>query len=599
MTMRRLLSHAALPPRWPAGIRNRSVVVGISGGVDSSVAAMLLRDAGWDVQGVFIRSWDRSEEDAVSRCSETADMRAAEAVCRELNIPFRTVDLSREYWTRVFEPFLAVYAAGSTPNPDTDCNRFVKFGAFRDFALRELRADCVATGHYARLFPAIDVSNPEAKLPPAHASVDAPPPRLVCAADAAKDQTDFLSLVGGEQLRRVIFPLGDMLKPAVRALAAARSLSSATRRDSYGICLVGKRGLPGFLSGYLPLTPGCMRDVSSGGAVIATHAGAELRTVGQGARISGAPHPYYIVGKSPAAGTLAAGAGGRSDGTLWVVPGRNHPALFSRVGLLRLSDMAWVAGAPPPSVASAEAAARRRCVSEPTPLQRPVLPGELAALEQTALGRAAARWPITSLRYRLRHSQTQLQAAVATVAWRSEVERLGQVDVVAGWLRAQQATAAGIPVEEAAVPTALTQTHQPFVWHVRGPPRLTTAGVRPGPAPQIGKRSCTTGQPGEGARGPGADELLLVVIFARSQRAVAPGQVVSFYDAGGGAAELAQSVSTASGTAAASESAPVSEAGEPPSECFGGGSVLSAGPSLWDCSEVLPPDSTESSHEAE
>ena len=663
-------------------VRWRSVAVGISGGVDSSVTALLLKDAGWNVQGVFIKSWDRSEEEAKAFCTETDDERAAQAVCRELGIPFRVVDLSREYWARVFEPFLAVYAAGSTPNPDTDCNRFIKFGAFRDYALRELRVDCVATGHYARLSPPISVEKPDCPLPPEHSVEGAPPPRLLSAADPAKDQSDFLSLVSGEALRRVLFPVGGMAKREVRAIAAARGLSSAARRDSYGICLVGKRGLPGFLNQFLRLTPGTLRDVTAGGAVVGEHDSVEAFTVGQRARVGGLQTALYFAGKGcgPCKQPCDRSAEACDAAALWVVPGLQHPALYARASVLRLADVAWSAGAPPPGIAAAEAAARRRCGSEPTPALPAPSPDVAAVLDQTRLGRAAIRWPHVLLRYRLRHSQLDLRTAVFTVAWRSEVERLCQLDVIAGWHEAQgailpapvspvaaqrsahvatresasatpvaaQGSTSKTPLRYLTQPLSSPASTLPFVWRVRSPPRMSLPRVRPGPAPSI-RRACAVnvgasepptlgGSPStsvdsfsgvaEAARPSSpavpSDELLLIALFAKPQRAVAPGQVMVVYapegeeagrsDAAVGvsgpplavgslasvverpspecAVSSGQEESLSNGAHAAHPSnAATQDAGsrlQSPVVCLGGAPILSPGPSLWDCYSAIP-----------
>jgi tRNA U34 2-thiouridine synthase MnmA/TrmU len=286
----------------------------MSGGVDSSVAALLLKEQGHEVIGVHMTNWDAAEEasdDTQQQCIEQ-DYKDAKRVCEQLGIGFHEVSFVREYWSEVFEPLLEGYHAGGTPNPDVMCNRHIKFDRFVNHAL-SLGADRVATGHYARVEPA--GSEPLAAADPAAAAAaaaaapttrdsssssstsssaaaaaaaaqcDAPTAvRLLRAADAVKDQTYFLAHVRQEGLRRALFPLGPLLKAQVRERAAAAGLHTATKRESMGICFIGKRRFSSFLEGYLPQEPGPFVCVESGRAV-GLHRGYALYTPGQRARM--------------------------------------------------------------------------------------------------------------------------------------------------------------------------------------------------------------------------------------------------------------------------------------------------------------------------
>lgn len=291
------------------------IVVGISGGVDSAVAALRLREAGFDVHGLHMTNWD--EDDAY--CTAAADYQAARAVCAELGIPLHRANFSAEYRREVFAAFLADYAAGRTPNPDVLCNRHIKFGAFLDHALR-LGAQRIATGHYARL---------------------AAGPRLLRARDAAKDQTYFLHAVGREALARTLFPLGDLVKAEVRALANAAGLPNHGRPDSTGICFIGERPFREFLSRYLDGAPGPV--VTPDGTEVGRHRGLMFHTVGQrsgigiGGRRGGAGEPWYVAGKDAARNALV------------VVQGKSHPLLHAPA--LRTAAPRWI-GAPPAGLAS-------------------------------------------------------------------------------------------------------------------------------------------------------------------------------------------------------------------------------------------------------
>jgi len=255
------------------------VVVGLSGGVDSAVSAYLLKQQGYRVSGLYMVNWTEDEE---GYCTAARDFQDARAVCEELAIPLHRVDFSKEYRARVFDRFLADYAAGRTPNPDVLCNREVKFQPFREHALR-LGADRIATGHYARI---------------AH---DADGPRLLRAADANKDQTYFLATVERATLERVEFPVGGLTKPEVRRIAREAGLPNHRKEDSTGICFIGERPMREFLARYLQPAPGPIEDESGG--VLGEHPGLMFFTLGQrrGLRIGGrrgaAEKPWYVIGK--------------------------------------------------------------------------------------------------------------------------------------------------------------------------------------------------------------------------------------------------------------------------------------------------------------
>ena len=291
------------------------VVVGMSGGVDSSVAALLLQRAGMPLAGLFMRNWD---EDEGGDCRAGDDRRDAVAVCGRLGIPIHFRDFSREYWAGVFEHFLAEYASGRTPNPDVLCNREIKFRHFLD-AARALGADEIATGHYARI---------------AHAGGRH---RLLRAADRGKDQSYFLHQLGQAQLAATRFPLGELHKAEVRRLAADAGLPTAAKKDSTGICFIGERDFRDFLGRYLPAQPGEIRDPQE--RVLGAHPGVFYFTLGQreGLQLGGVrgrtAAPWYVVGKDVARNVL------------YVDQGSDSPWLQSRT--LRSEAAHWIAGAPP------------------------------------------------------------------------------------------------------------------------------------------------------------------------------------------------------------------------------------------------------------
>ena len=286
------------------------IVVGMSGGVDSSVAALLLREQGYDVIGVFMNNWEEQDENGA--CTAETDWQDVRDVCDLIGIPYYSVNFAREYMDRVFSYFLKEYRAGRTPNPDVLCNREIKFKAFLDFAM-QLGASRIATGHFVRTNGA---------------------GQLLRGVDPNKDQSYFLYMVHDAQLRKAIFPVGGMTKGEVRAFAESRGLPVSRKKDSTGVCFIGERNFKRFLSTYLPAQPGDM--VSPEGEVVGRHDGLMYYTLGQ---------------------RRGLGIGGRGDGRSWfvigkdlehnrllVAQGEDHPMLYS--SLCRAEDVTWVAGAP-------------------------------------------------------------------------------------------------------------------------------------------------------------------------------------------------------------------------------------------------------------
>ena len=292
------------------------VIVGLSGGVDSAVAAWRLKEQGYRVSGLFMVNWTEDEQ---GYCTAAEDFQSARAVAEELEIPLHRADFSTEYRERVFRQFLEQYRAGLTPNPDLLCNREVKFQPFREHALR-LGADYVATGHYARI----------------EATADGP--RLRRSVTEDKDQTYFLALVARAHLERVLFPIGDLSKPQVRDLARQAGLPNHRRKDSTGICFIGERPFREFLQHYLQPDPGEMVDDTS--VVVGRHQGLMYYTLGQrrglniGGRRGAQEAPWYVVDKDTATNRLRVSQDPR------------HPLLMSRA-LLTTAPFSWIE--PPPA----------------------------------------------------------------------------------------------------------------------------------------------------------------------------------------------------------------------------------------------------------
>jgi len=268
------------------------VVVGMSGGVDSSVTALLLKEQGYDVIGIFMKNWDDTDEFGV--CTATEDYRDVAMVASDVGIPYYSVNFEKEYWDKVFTYFLDEYKKGRTPNPDVMCNKEIKFRAFLDYAT-DLGADYVATGHYARISRDEDGTT-----------------HLLRGLDNNKDQTYFLNQLSQEQLSKVMFPLGDMDKTEVRRIAEEANLTTAKKKDSTGICFIGERNFKDFLMDYLPAQPGNMETLS--GEVMGQHDGLMYYTIGQrrGLGIGGtgdSNEPWFVIGKDLDRNTLIVGQG--------------------------------------------------------------------------------------------------------------------------------------------------------------------------------------------------------------------------------------------------------------------------------------------------
>ncbi|GAA0457145.1 tRNA 2-thiouridine(34) synthase MnmA [Alkalibacillus silvisoli] len=286
---------------------NIRVVVGMSGGVDSSVTALLLKQQGYDVVGIFMKNWDDTDEFGV--CTATQDYEDVARVCNQLDIPYYSVNFENQYWDKVFQYFLNEYKAGRTPNPDVMCNKEIKFKAFLDHAIA-LGADYLATGHYARVRENDGVVE------------------MLRGVDENKDQTYFLNQIPKDILPKILFPLGELDKKEVRKIAEQHDLATASKKDSTGICFIGERNFKEFLSEYLPAQPGEMQTLS--GEVKGQHDGLMYYTIGQrqGLGIGGSGDAWFVVGKN------------LEDNVLYVEQGIEHEALYSDE--LLAVDLNWL-----------------------------------------------------------------------------------------------------------------------------------------------------------------------------------------------------------------------------------------------------------------
>jgi tRNA-specific 2-thiouridylase len=331
---------------------SKKIVVGMSGGVDSSVTALLLKQQGYEVTGLFMKNWEDDDNDEY--CSSRQDLLDAVSVADTIGIPIEAVNFSREYKERVFSSFLSEYQAGRTPNPDILCNAEIKFKAFLDHAI-QLGADIIATGHYAQ------VREKDGLF------------QLLKASDDSKDQSYFLHRLNQMQLKHAMFPLGKLLKAEVRAIAERHGLPNHAKKDSTGICFIGERPFREFLNRYLPTQPGeiwtpdtladrpdCGRG--SNGNLVGHHIGLSFYTIGQrqGLGIGGAREasgePWFVAGKDMA------------NNRLIVVQGHDHPALLSH--RLTALDSHWISGMAPPIDHPYAAKTRYRQADAPCRLTR-------------------------------------------------------------------------------------------------------------------------------------------------------------------------------------------------------------------------------------
>ena len=290
----------------------KKVICGMSGGVDSSVSAFILQQQGYQVEGLFMKNWE--EDDDTDYCTAAADLADAQAVCDKLGIKLHKINFAAEYWDNVFEHFLNEYKAGRTPNPDILCNKEIKFKAFLEYAAEDLGANYIATGHYVRRCGADDNA------------------QLLRGLDTNKDQSYFLYTLSTKQVGQSLFPVGDIEKPIVRAIAEDLGLVTAKKKDSTGICFIGERKFKDFLARYLPAQPGNIRTVE--GDIIGRHDGLMYHTLGQrkGLGIGGvkgaSEEAWYVVEKDLV------------NNELIVAQGHDHSALLS-TGLIA-QQLHWV-----------------------------------------------------------------------------------------------------------------------------------------------------------------------------------------------------------------------------------------------------------------
>lgn len=286
------------------------IVVGMSGGVDSSVAALLLKEQGYDVIGVFMKNWEEQDDSGV--CTAENDWRDVREVCDIIGIPYYSVNFAKEYWDRVFSYFLSEYRAGRTPNPDVLCNREIKFRAFLDFAM-QLGASRMATGHFVQ-------TNHQGEL--------------LRGADPNKDQSYFLYMLKQRQLQRAMFPVGHLTKADVRRIAQEKGLPVSQKKDSTGVCFIGERRFKQFLQTFLPAQPGDM--VAPGGQVVGRHDGLMYYTLGQrrGLGIGGCGdgRSWFVIGKD------------MEKNRLLVAQGEDHPMLYSTRSIG--GGVTWIGDAP-------------------------------------------------------------------------------------------------------------------------------------------------------------------------------------------------------------------------------------------------------------
>jgi tRNA-specific 2-thiouridylase len=318
-----------MPDALPTLTLGKKVIVGMSGGVDSSVSALLLKQQGYQVEGLFMKNWD--EDDGTEYCTAKDDLADAERVCERIGIKLHTANFAAEYWDNVFEHFLEEYKAGRTPNPDILCNREIKFKVFMEYA-RMLGGDLIATGHYVR-----------------RADRDGHT-YLLKGLDPNKDQSYFLHAVGETEFGHTLFPVGELEKPEVRRIAEEHGLITHNKKDSTGICFIGERRFKDFLQQYLPAQPGEIQTPD--GKVIGEHMGLMYHTIGQrqGLGIGGVKganeEPWFVVQKDLTRNVLVA------------VQGTDHPLLYTNHLIAQQAH--WINGIPPSSSFSCRAKTRYR-----------------------------------------------------------------------------------------------------------------------------------------------------------------------------------------------------------------------------------------------
>lgn len=333
------------------------VVVGMSGGVDSSVAALLLKQRGYDVTGLFMKNWEEDDTDAY--CSSRQDFLDAASVADVLDIPLEAVNFSTEYRERVFDHFLTEYQAGRTPNPDVLCNSEIKFHAFLEHALA-LGADYIATGHYAQ------VHEVDGEF------------QLLKGEDGNKDQSYFLYRLNQHQLSRALFPIGHLYKREVRDIAHAHGLPNSAKKDSTGICFIGERPFREFLNRYLSVNPGEIQTLD--GKIVGQHQGLMYYTIGQrqglgiGGTRGGSEEPWFVAGKD------------MQNNILHVVQGHDHPALLQSE--LTAIDLSWISGKVPRENWVYAAKIRYRQTDAPCAITR-------LTDETCRIGFAAPQWGVT------------------------------------------------------------------------------------------------------------------------------------------------------------------------------------------------------------
>lgn len=310
------------------------VFLGLSGGVDSAVAGLFLKEQGYQVEAVFMKNWESDDNDAY--CTAEEDAKDAQKVAEHLNIPLHTVNFSKDYWNNVFEHFLNEYQAGRTPNPDILCNSEIKFKAFLNYALAA-GADKIATGHYARLRRS------------EHGF------ELLKGLDDNKDQSYFLHLLNQEQLSHSLFPIGELTKPEIRAIAKKAQLPNFAKKDSTGICFIGERRFKQFLSEYLPAKPGIIKTTEN--EIIGQHEGLMYYTIGQrkGINIGGIKGkeelPWYVVEKD------------LNENILIITQDTQHPRLFKNS--LTANQLHWISGQLPRFPLECHAKIRYRQADQP------------------------------------------------------------------------------------------------------------------------------------------------------------------------------------------------------------------------------------------